>query len=44
LVASKIGMIDIATEATKASDNLVTVLDANNSPVEVNKQGYDHFG
>ena len=44
LVASKIGIIDIATEAPKASGNLVTVLDSNNSPVEINKQGYDHFG
>jgi thiamine-monophosphate kinase len=44
LHASKIGTVEIATEATKSSGNLVTVLDSNNSPIEINKQGYDHFG
>jgi thiamine-monophosphate kinase len=44
LHASKIGIIDIANEAANASGRLVTVLDSSNSPVEINKQGYDHFG
>jgi thiamine-monophosphate kinase len=44
LHASKIGTVEIAAEGTKSSDNLVTVLDSNNSPIEINKQGYDHFG
>ena len=40
LTASKIGTINTADD----SDNLVTVLDRDNNPVAVNKQGYDHFG
>jgi thiamine-monophosphate kinase len=44
LNASKIGIIDRVNEAANTSAGLVTVLDSNNSPVEINKQGYDHFG
>lgn len=44
LNASRIGSIDRVNEAANASAGLVTVLDLNNSPVEINKQGYDHFG
>jgi thiamine-monophosphate kinase len=44
LDASKIGSIDRASEAKNNSGNLVTVLDHNNNPIAVNKQGYDHFG
>ena len=40
LTASKIGTINTADD----SFNLVTVLDRDNNPVAVNKQGYDHFG
>jgi thiamine-monophosphate kinase len=44
LNASKIGIIDRVNEAANTSAGLVTVLDSNNSPIEINKQGYDHFG
>ena len=44
LHASKIGTIDKAAKAVNSSTNLVTVLDCNNNPIAVNKQGYDHFG
>lgn len=40
LTASKIGTINGADD----SDSVVTVLDRDNNPVTVNKQGYDHFG
>ncbi|MDG1818554.1 MAG: thiamine-phosphate kinase [Porticoccaceae bacterium] len=40
LDASKIGII----QASSDSNNLVTVLDQDNNPIAINKQGYDHFG
>lgn len=44
LHASKIGIIDMVNEAANTPGNPVTVLDSNNNPIEINKQGYDHFG
>ena len=44
LHASKIGIIDMVNDVVNTSGHSVTVLDSNNSPIEINKQGYDHFG
>lgn len=40
LIASKIGTINTPGDSV----NLVNVLDRDNNPIAVNKQGYDHFG